>query len=83
MSETRTTKNLIAETGGRSDRVVVVGAHLDSVAEGPGINDDGSGTAVILEIAEQVKALGISPRNQIRFAWWSGEEEGLLGSATT
>jgi Zn-dependent M28 family amino/carboxypeptidase len=82
VSETRTTHNVIAETpGGRDDRVVVVGAHLDSVAEGPGINDNGSGSAVILEIALQMAALGIEPRNKVRFAWWSAEEEGLIGSA--
>jgi Zn-dependent M28 family amino/carboxypeptidase len=78
--EDRTTENVILETGGRSDRVVVVGAHLDSVAEGPGINDNGSGTATILEIAEQIKALNIQPRNQIRFMWYGAEEAGLIGS---
>ncbi len=81
LSEIRTTVNVIAETpGGRSDRVVVVGAHLDSVAEGPGINDNGSGSATILEIAEQMDELNISPRNKIRFAFWGAEESGLLGS---
>ena len=75
------TNNVIAETpGGRSDRTVVVGAHLDSVYEGPGINDDGSGTATLLETAEQMHALGISPRNKVRFMFFSGEEQGLLGS---
>jgi Zn-dependent M28 family amino/carboxypeptidase len=82
ISETRTTRNVIADTpGGRSDRVVVVGAHLDSVPEGPGINDNGSGTALILEIALQMKALGIQPVNQVRFAFWGAEEAGLFGSA--
>jgi len=81
VSEIRSTNNVIAETsGGRSDRVVVVGAHLDSVQEGPGINDNGSGSATILEIAEQFAELGIEPRNKVRFAWWGAEEEGLLGS---
>jgi Zn-dependent M28 family amino/carboxypeptidase len=75
------TNNVIAETpGGRSDRTVVVGAHLDSVYEGPGINDDGSGTATLLETAEQMAALGITPRNKVRFIFFSGEEQGLLGS---
>ena len=79
--ETRSSTNVIAETpGGRTDRVVVVGAHLDSVPEGPGINDNGSGTAVILETALQMAALGIQPRNQVRFAFWGAEELGLLGS---
>jgi Zn-dependent M28 family amino/carboxypeptidase len=59
----------------------VVGAHLDSVAEGPGINDNGSGTAAILEIAEEISELeDFEPRNKIRFAFWGAEEAGLLGS---
>ena len=81
MSEIRSTVNVIAETqGGRDDRVVVVGAHLDSVPEGPGIQDNGSGSAAILEIALQMAELEIEPRNQERFAWWGAEESGLLGS---
>lgn len=79
-SESRDTSNIIAETpGGRADRIVVVGAHLDSVAEGPGINDNGSGTAAILEIALQMAALE-TPYNKVRFAFWGAEEAGLLGS---
>jgi Zn-dependent M28 family amino/carboxypeptidase len=79
--ETRNTANVIGETvGGQADRVVVVGAHLDSVPEGPGINDNGSGTAAILEIAHQMSQLGIVPRNKVRFAFWGAEETGLLGS---
>jgi Zn-dependent M28 family amino/carboxypeptidase len=81
-AETRQSFNVIAETRqGRTDRVVVVGAHLDSVPAGPGINDNGSGTATILEIALQMAELGIEPRNQVRFAFWGTEEEGLIGSA--
>jgi Zn-dependent M28 family amino/carboxypeptidase len=57
-----------------------VGAHLDSVPEGPGINDDGSGTATDLEVALQMAKLGVKPVNQVRFMWFSGEEQGLLGS---
>ena len=73
--------NVIADTpGGRADRVVVVGAHLDSVTEGPGVNDNGSGSAMDLEIAKQMQALGIKPTNKVRFAWWGGEEFGLLGA---
>lgn len=73
--------NVIADTKtGRSDRTVVVGAHLDSVAEGPGINDNGSGTATILEVALQMSNLGIQPRNKVRFAFWGAEESGLIGS---
>jgi Zn-dependent M28 family amino/carboxypeptidase len=73
--------NVIADTrAGREDRTVVVGAHLDSVEEGPGINDNGSGSATILEVAEEMSELGISPRNQVRFAFWGAEEAGLIGS---
>jgi Zn-dependent M28 family amino/carboxypeptidase len=79
--ETRTTKNVIADyPGGRTDRTVVVGAHLDSVAEGPGINDNGSGSAGILEIALQMRKLNIKPTNHVRFAFWGAEEQGLHGS---
>ena len=75
------TENLLADTPtGRTDRTVVVGGHLDSVPEGPGINDNGSGTATILETALQMARLGIDPENRVRFAFWSGEEDGLLGS---
>ena len=75
------TNNVIAETpGGRSDRTVVVGAHLDSVYEGPGINDDGSGSALLLETAEQMAELKIKPTNKVRFMFFAGEEQGLLGS---
>jgi Zn-dependent M28 family amino/carboxypeptidase len=73
--------NVLADTpGGRADRTVVVGAHLDSVAAGPGINDNGSGSAAILEVALQLQKLGVQPTNRVRFAWWGAEEFGLLGS---
>ena len=73
--------NVIADTrAGREDRTVVVGAHLDSVEEGPGINDNGSGSATILEVAEEMRELRIRPRNQVRFAFWGAEEAGLIGS---
>lgn len=81
VSEHRQTENVIAEgREGRADRVVMVGAHLDSVPEGPGINDDGSGTATLLAMAEQLSRLGDTPRNRVRFAFWGAEELGLLGS---
>lgn len=80
-SEIRTTSNVIANSPeGRDDRVVVVGAHLDSVSEGPGIQDNGSGSAAILEVAIQMANQQISPRNKVRFAWWGAEEAGLLGA---
>jgi Zn-dependent M28 family amino/carboxypeptidase len=73
--------NVIADsTSGRADRTVVVGAHLDSVTEGPGINDNGSGSATLLEVAKQMSQLGIAPTNRVRFAFWGAEEFGLLGS---
>jgi Zn-dependent M28 family amino/carboxypeptidase len=78
--ETVDTYNVLADSAGRTDRTVVVGGHLDSVTEGPGINDNGSGTAAILETALQMAELGITPVNRVRFAFWSGEEDGLIGS---
>jgi Zn-dependent M28 family amino/carboxypeptidase len=74
------TRNVIAQTKtGSTANVVMVGAHLDSVPEGPGINDNGSGVAAILETAVQ---LGPSPQvnNAVRFGFFGGEEAGLLGS---
>lgn len=74
------TRNVIAQTKtGATDNVVMVGAHLDSVKEGPGINDNGSGVATVLETALQ---MGPSPEvtNAVRFGFWGGEEEGLFGS---
>jgi Zn-dependent M28 family amino/carboxypeptidase len=81
-SDTRTTWNVIAETtSGDPNRVVVVGAHLDSVLPGPGINDNGSGSAAILEIAEVFAAQNREARNKLRFMWYGAEEFNLLGSA--
>jgi len=78
VSQQLPTRNVIAETPGRDDNVVVVGAHLDGVEDGPGVNDNGSGSGTILEIAEQMHK--VKPRNQVRFIWFSAEESGLLGS---
>ena len=78
---TQGTRNVIAQTRtGSTGDVVMVGAHLDSVPAGPGINDDGSGVAAVLETALQ---LGSSPdvHNAVRFGFWGAEELGLLGSA--
>ena len=72
------TRNVIAQTPGATDNVIVVGAHLDGVDDGPGINDNGSGSGTILEIAEQMAK--VKPRNAVRFIWFSAEESGLLGS---
>jgi Zn-dependent M28 family amino/carboxypeptidase len=77
--EERTDVNVIAELPGRNTgNVVMAGAHLDSVTEGPGINDNGSGSAAILETALMMAK--VNPQNTIRFAWWGAEEEGLIGS---
>ncbi|GLE54450.1 lipoprotein aminopeptidase LpqL [Mycobacterium montefiorense] len=73
-------RNIIAQTKtGSPTDVVMAGAHLDSVPEGPGINDNGSGVAAILETAVQ---LGNSPQvhNAVRFGFWGAEELGLIGS---
>jgi len=76
------TSNIIAETtGGDPNSIVFVGSHLDSVDAGPGINDNGSGSSLNLELALQLARLKINVQNKIRFAWWSAEELGLLGSA--
>ncbi len=76
------TFNVIADTKkGDPTNQVVVGAHLDGVLEGAGINDNGSGSAAILEVAIQLAKTKSVPKNQIRFAWWSGEEDGLQGSS--
>jgi Zn-dependent M28 family amino/carboxypeptidase len=80
-SETRETYNVVAQTRkGRTDNVVMIGAHLDSVLEGPGINDNGSGSAAILEVARQLARESVKTNNAVRFAWWGAEESGLLGS---
>ncbi|CUR61877.1 putative Aminopeptidase Y [metagenome] len=72
---------VIAETrGGDRDHVVVVGAHLDSVEAGPGINDDGSGTATLLAQAEELANGRYHLRNKVRFGWFGAEENGLVGS---
>ncbi|RBY86763.1 aminopeptidase [Blastococcus sp. TBT05-19] len=77
--EQRTDYNVIAELPGENvDNVVMAGAHLDSVTEGPGINDNGSGSAALLETA-LLMAKSKTP-NTLRFGWWAAEEEGLVGS---
>jgi Zn-dependent M28 family amino/carboxypeptidase len=83
ISETRTTRNVIGDYtkgGGDATQTILLGSHLDSVTEGPGINDNGSGTATDLETAIQVAKLGLKPKRALRFAFWGAEEEGTLGS---
>ncbi|OLT54653.1 peptidase M28 [Cellulosimicrobium sp. CUA-896] len=78
------TFNVLAQTpGGRENNLVMAGAHLDSVEDGPGINDNGSGSMAILEVAVQLAAAAEDdgwPDNAVRFAWWGAEEVGLVGS---
>ncbi|MER6678717.1 M28 family metallopeptidase [Streptomyces sp. NPDC000983] len=73
--------NLIADwPGGDTNQVVMAGSHLDSVSSGPGINDNGSGSAAVLETALAVARSGYQPTKHLRFAWWGAEELGLVGS---
>lgn len=79
-TKTITARNVIAQTKtGSTQNVVMVGGHLDSVPEGPGINDNGSGVAAVLETAIQ---LGSQPAvtNAVRFGFWGAEEVGIVGS---
>jgi Zn-dependent M28 family amino/carboxypeptidase len=83
LQEERTTANVLAETrGGDADNTVMLGAHLDGVSEGPGINDNGSGSAGLLEAALELAHADRHGRheNKVRFAFWSAEELGLIGS---
>ncbi|MGQ1796407.1 M28 family peptidase [Kocuria oceani] len=78
-TERRVTYNVLADTAtGDPDSTVLVGAHLDGVPEGPGLNDNGSGAAGVLAVAEALA--GTETRNRVRFAWWGAEEIGLLGA---
>jgi aminopeptidase S len=73
--------NLIADwPGGDTSDTLMIGGHLDSVASGPGINDNGTGSAAILEAALAVSRTGFQPDRHLRFAWWGAEELGLRGS---
>jgi len=77
--EMRPTINLVVETpGGDPDEVVMLGAHLDSVPAGPGINDNGTGSAALLEVARALA--GCETTRKVRFGWWAAEEVGLVGS---
>ncbi|AKS42660.1 M20/M25/M40 family metallo-hydrolase [Wenzhouxiangella marina] len=84
ISEVRSSSNVIADAPGGSDtRLVIAGTHLDSPASGPGIQDNGSGSAALLEIALQFAGLGIVPENRLRFVWWGGEEVSSDGGSAT
>ncbi|WP_298585407.1 M28 family peptidase [uncultured Kocuria sp.] len=79
VSELRETVNVLADTRtGDPANTIVVGGHLDGDTGGPGINDNGSGSAAVLAIAEALADTEV--QNAVRFAWWGGEETGLMGS---
>ncbi|MFD4904089.1 M28 family peptidase [Kitasatospora purpeofusca] len=78
---TYSANNLIADwPGGPADQVTMFGAHLDGVSAGPGINDNGSGSSVLLETALALAQQNPTMTRHVRFAWWTGEEQGLQGS---
>lgn len=74
--------NILAELPGTDPRAgfVMAGAHLDSWVAGDGAADNGAGVAVVMEAARILSSLGLHPKRSIRFALWSAEEQGLLGS---
>ncbi|CCO33130.1 putative leucine aminopeptidase 2 [Rhizoctonia solani AG-1 IB] len=73
-------ENIIAQTlWGNQNNVIHVGGHLDSVPAGPGVNDDGSGSATVAELLVQLAKFKPS-KNAVRFSWWTNEEIGLIGS---
>src|SRR5215510_6599837 len=77
----RSTRNVVADASGDDkSALIVVGAHLDSVPEGPGINDNGSGSAAVLEAALRLAQEPAENRGRMRFAFWGAEERGLIGS---
>jgi aminopeptidase S len=74
--------NVVAEWPfGDATHVVMAGAHSDSVAAGPGINDDGSGVAALLANAATIAQAKLRPQKRIRFGFWGAEEEGDVGSS--
>ncbi|RYC56008.1 hypothetical protein CHU98_g10193, partial [Xylaria longipes] len=78
--EERKSWNIIAETKeGDPNNVIMLGAHLDSVQAGAGINDDGSGASLLMEIMTELRYFK-GYANKVRFAWWGAEESGLIGS---
>ncbi|GAB1525078.1 hypothetical protein RhiTH_008235 [Rhizoctonia solani] len=79
LSEQRYSSNVIATSkAGNQSNVIFIGSHLDSVSAGPGINDNGSGSITVLELAVQLAKYKL--KNAVRFAWWTVEEYGIVGS---
>ncbi|MEP6493852.1 MAG: M28 family peptidase [bacterium] len=85
LPENKTSFNVLAEIPGTDpqlkDEVVMIGAHFDSWHSGTGATDNGAGSGVMLEAMRLLKTLDLKPRRTIRIGLWTGEEEGLLGSA--
>lgn len=77
-----TARNVVAEIAGTDlkDEIVVAGAHLDSWDLGAGALDNGANCVLLLDVARQVRALGLHPRRTIRFVLFNGEEQGMFGS---
>jgi hypothetical protein len=77
-----TAENVIGEIRGseKPDEVAIIGAHLDSWDLGTGALDNGCNVALVIDVARQIRRLGLKPRRTIRFALWNGEEQGLYGS---
>jgi hypothetical protein len=81
ISERRETRNVIGEIGpADAERVYMAGGHLDSVVAGPGLNDNGSGVAAVLEVAEQLATRPLANGAALRVGFWAAEEIGLVGS---
>ncbi len=80
--ENFTSTNIIGEIKGsvHPEEVIIIGSHLDSWALGTGANDNGCNVSMLIDIARQMKALGVHPKRTIRFALWNGEEQGYFGS---
>jgi Zn-dependent M28 family amino/carboxypeptidase len=80
VNETEAANVLADLPGATKGAPLLLGAHLDSIESGPGINDNGSGVATLLELAVQARKLGVQPQRPVRFAFWAGEEAGEFGS---
>jgi hypothetical protein len=82
LGDAYTSHNVIGEIRGseKPDEFVVIGAHLDSWDLGTGALDNGANVAMVIDVARQIRRLGLKPKRTIRFALWNGEEQGLYGS---
>jgi Zn-dependent M28 family amino/carboxypeptidase len=80
VSQTEAANVLADLPGATKGAPLLLGAHLDSIESGPGINDNGSGVATLIELAVQARKVGFQPQQPVRFAFWAGEEAGEFGS---